>query len=371
MAVSINRNRLLKTLVELCSITSPSGREEGVSDYIREKLQTLGLSSESDKMGNIYVPSPLDQDQDQSLFLCSHMDTVPVPEGKNVNVIRKDGRISSDGTTILGGDDKQGVAAALEMLSLCSENPGLHRPLDVIFTVKEEIGSAGSAAIDPSRLKSRTGFNLDGETAPGTVIYKAPYKEKFICTVEGISSHAALAPLDGINAIVIASKIISRLPLGEPGPESTSNVGVIHSGIQTNVVPDKALFEGELRSFQASEFEEIRNEFNRICQEEAASSGGRVNLEWSLCYKSYEIDPEEQCSLWFIQACEKQKIQAEFVSSRGGGDSNQLNNKGLRNLVFGLGMHNIHSIDEYLIEDEYCQGVRLLTQIVFPHSEIE
>ena len=353
MAVTVNSERLLNTLMELCRITSPSGREEGVSDYIRTKLRTLGLEAETDETGNLYVSSA--SNPKQPLFLSSHMDTVPVPQGKEVRVIRKDGRICSDGSTILGGDDKQGVAAALEMLSLCRENPGLHRPLEVIFTVKEEVGSLGSGAVDPSRLKSRDGFNLDGETAPGSVIHRAPYKEKFICRVEGISSHAALAPLEGINAIVIASRIISRLPLGEPGPESTSNVGVIHSGIQTNVVPGRAVFEGELRSFKAAEFEEIRKDFIRICQEEAESSGGKADLEWIPCYKSYDVGPGENCSLWFLEACKKQNIKPEFVSSRGGGDSNQLNNKGLRNLVFGLGMHNIHSDDEYLIEEEYIR----------------
>jgi tripeptide aminopeptidase len=136
------------------------------------------------------------------------------------------------------------------------------------------------------------------------------------------------------------------------------------------VVPDRAVFEGELRSFKASEFEEIRKDFTRICHEEAESSGGKAHLEWIPCYKSYEVGPGENCSLWFIEACKKQNIKPEFVSSRGGGDSNQLNNKGLRNLVFGLGMHNIHSVDEYLIEEEYTRGVRLLAQIIFPESEI-
>jgi tripeptide aminopeptidase len=342
--------------------------EEALSQPIKEKLEALGLSSASDEMGNLYVS--LLSGKDGNIFLCSHMDTVPVPEGRQIRIIRKEGRISSDGTTILGGDDKQGVAAALEILHLCRENPGLHRSVEVIFTVKEEIGSIGGGALDPSRMISRDGFNLDGETAPGTVIMKAPRKEKFVCTVKGVSSHAALAPLEGINAIAVASQIITKLPLGEPGPGSTSNVGVIRGGLQTNIVPDSAVFEGELRSFSSEEFEDLKTRIDGICTREARALGGEVHLEWVPCYNSYEVNSQENCSRWFIQACEKQKIKGEFVSSRGGGDSNQLNNMGLRNLVFGLGMHNIHSVDEYLIEDEYYQGVKLLAQIIFPDSEI-
>ena len=303
----------------------------------------------------------------RNLFLSSHMDTVPV-EGK-VTVVRRDGRISSDGTTILGGDDKQGVAAAIEMARLCRENPDSHRGLELIFTVQEEIGSRGGAGVEASRLKADTGFNLDGETAPGTVIRKAPHKERFICQVEGRSSHAALEPEDGINAILLASRIIAALPLGVPGPLSTSNVGMIRGGKQVNVVPDRAEFEGELRSFSLDEFEEIRSRMEDICRETAEQEGGEASLEWQLCYKAYEVAEEEPCALWFKEACRQQNIEPVFVSSRGGGDSNQLNNLGLRNLVFGLGMHNIHSVDEYLEEEEYCSGVELLARTVFPENE--
>ncbi len=362
MGIMINRERLLQTLTELCSIPSPSGREEPVAAYIRRSLEELEIPVEEDKTGNLYARIP--SDHSEFLFLSSHMDTVPV-EGE-ITVIRKDGRIRSDGTTILGGDDKQGVAAALEMARLCREHPGTHRGLELIFTVEEEIGSRGGAGVEASRLKACTGFNLDGETAPGTVIRKAPHKEKFICRVEGRSSHAALEPEDGINAILLASRIIAALPLGVPGPVSTSNVGIISGGKQVNVVPGLAEFEGELRSFSPDEFEEIRSRMEKICRETAEQGGGRAALEWQLCYKAYELAEDEPCALWFKEACRQQNMDPVFVSSRGGGDSNQLNNLGLRNLVFGLGMHNIHSVDEYLEEDEYCRGVELLSKTVFP-----
>ncbi len=368
MQIEINRERLITTLIELCSISSPSGAEEPAAGYILKEVEAAGFSWEKDETGNIYVSCL--KGRGTPLFLSSHMDTVPLPEGKGVTVLRRGGRISSDGTTILGGDDKQGVAAALEMMRLCAEYPEEHRDLELLFTVQEERGSAGSARTEPERLKSRDGFNLDGETPPGTVIYKAPYKEKFICTVRGVSSHAALAPLEGLNAIVLASRIIARLPLGEPGPHSTSNVGVIHSGKQINVVPDTAVFEGELRSFSPDEFEKIREEFNGICAEEARLMGGEARIEWTLCYESYEVGPDENCCLWFNRACEDLGVEPRYTESRGGGDSNQLNNKGLRNLVFGLGMHNIHSVDEYVVEEEYCRGVELLARIVFPGGEV-
>lgn len=366
MIVRLDRDRLISTLVELCEIKSPSGHEEKLARYIRDQLRDLNLPVEQDAVGNLYTRCY--SKHSDSMFLSCHMDTVPVDDEAEITVVRRDGTIRSDGTTILGGDDKQGVAAALEMLRLCRENPESHRSLDVIFTVQEEQGSRGGAAVDTGRLQARTGFNLDGETRPGTVIHKAPRKGQFHCRVEGKSSHAALDPEGGINAIVLASRIIAALPLGVPGPESTSNVGKISGGSQTNVVPDNAEFFGELRSFSETEYQQLETKIDRICRELAEEQGGRAVLSWNPTYPAYEVSTDAPCSLWFKEACLQMGIEPDFVSSRGGGDSNQLNGKGLENLVFGLGMHSIHSVDEYLIEDEYCRGVEILTRILFPEN---
>jgi tripeptide aminopeptidase len=360
----LEKERLIQTLIELCRIPSPSGSEGAVRSFISEHLHRLGYETSQDDFGNLYVST--ETTESENMFLSSHMDTVPLPENAEITVLRQNGRISSDGTTILGGDDKQGVAAAIEILTLCQENPGLHRGLDVIFTVREELGSQGGGAVDPGRIRSRNGFNLDGETAPGTVIHHAPRKERFRCRVHGKSSHAALDPESGINAIVIAGKILSRLPLGLPGTQSTSNVGQISGGSQTNIVPDYAEFVGELRSFSEAEFESIRSDINNICRETAEESGGSAEIEWEFLYDGYLVDRDALCSQWFISACLEKNLEPTFLTSRGGGDSNQLNAKGLQNLVFGLGMNSIHSSSEYLVEEEYIDAVELLNSIVFP-----
>ena len=324
----------------------------------------MGYDSAIDDFGNLYTATEATSLED--MFLSCHLDTVPIPEGEALSVIRQNGRISSGGNTILGGDDKLGVAAALEMLAMCREHPGLHRGLDIIFTVQEELGSLGGGAVEPQRLRARNGFNLDGETPPGSVIYQAPRKARFICSVHGKSAHAALAPEDGVNAVVIAGAIVARLPLGIPGPESTSNVGSISGGTQTNIIPDYAEFVGELRSFSDEEFRSVQSNIDRICRETAREMNGSVEIIWESVYSGYSISKDALCARWFNTACETRGLQPVFLSSRGGGDSNQLNARGLSNLVFGLGMHNIHSNDEFIVEDEYAKAVELLRTIVFP-----
>ena len=378
--MTIDRGRVITTLVELCGLRSPSGEEHPVREYVRAAVAELGFAVTEDARGNLYVRTS-GPDRWEPLFLCSHMDTVPVPSDAEVTVVRENGRISSDGATILGGDDKQGIAAALEMLRLAAAHPEAHRGIDAIFTVEEEVGGRGSRDLEVERVRACQGFNLDGETEPGSAINRAPQKARFTATVSGRSSHAALEPEAGINAIVVAAKIVAALPLGAPDPVSTSNVGTIGGGRRTNVVPDHAVFTGEIRSFDPDAFNALCDQFDAIADEVAKANGATVKIEWEQTYGRYHVDESEPCARWFIEAYREWADgkahgsgrnrntlpeNPRFLTSRGGGDANQLNNKGLRCIVFGLGMHNIHSVDEYVVEAEYLSAVDLLAAIVFP-----
>ncbi|MCK5200709.1 MAG: M20/M25/M40 family metallo-hydrolase, partial [Spirochaetales bacterium] len=123
--------------------------------------------------------------------------------------------------------------------------------------------------------------------------------------------------------------------------------------------------EGEARSFEKDTLDVLKKEIERICSKETLNTEGSAEVYWEDLYDGYIIDPKEKSSQLFAEACRAMGKEPVFLSSPGGGDSNQFNNKGMRNLVFGLGMHNIHSTDEYLILDEYFEAVNLLKEIVF------
>lgn len=368
---AVNKERLVSILVDLCKIPSPSGNEHLVAEYIRNYAVNYGLEVNEDKAGiklngscgNLIISVP--GDKREGLFLSSHMDTVKVPEVEEIPVIKTKDRLKTDGSSILGGDDKAGIAAALEILTLSMENPGGNRPLDLIFTIKEEQGALGSGFFDPDRIKAVTGFNLDGETPPYTAISKAPYKTKYRCVVNGKAAHAAVNPEDGINAVQIAGSIVSALPTGRLDEKSTANISKISGGGPTNVVPDKVIIEGEARSFEKETLYSLKKKIEQICIKESLKAGGSAEVLWEDLYDGYSVDRQEMSCLLFTKACKAMGKEPVFLSSPGGGDSNQFNNKGMRNLVFGLGMHNIHSTDEYLLLDEYFEAVNLLKEIVF------
>ena len=145
----IRRNRLVDTFCELARIDSPSGEEEVVAQHLVGRLEGLGLKVMRDDYGNV-VASDGGEDP---LILSAHMDTVEPGRGVKPSV---DGeRIVSDGTTILGGDCKAGVAAILEALESIEEDGVARRAIEVAFTREEEIGLVGARNLDFSLLSGR------------------------------------------------------------------------------------------------------------------------------------------------------------------------------------------------------------------------
>ncbi len=132
----INPDRLVNTFLDLVRIDSPSGQEAVIGRDLQVRLTALGLTAEIDEHGNVI--GRLEGDGDQWLLLSAHMDTVGKDTG--IHPVIRDGIISSDGTTILGGDDKSGVAAILETLAVLQEQRLPHPPLEVVITVGEEVG---------------------------------------------------------------------------------------------------------------------------------------------------------------------------------------------------------------------------------------
>jgi tripeptide aminopeptidase len=206
-------------------------------------------------------------------------------------------------------------------------------------------------------------FNLDGESPPPSIITGAPTKEQFTCTVRGRAAHAALEAEQGKNAICRAAAIILKLPQGRVDRESTANIGLIQGGKQTNVVPGLASFTGEVRSFSPRRFGELKDEITRICRE-ANTGGYEVEISWEHTYDGYQLGEDEDIVRRFKKACLDRGLTPRLLTSPGGGDANNLNAGGIKTVVFGVGMHDIHSPRESLVLDEFYRAAALLEAAV-------
>lgn len=367
----MNTVRLKTSLIELLKIPSPSGKEGQVAAYIKDRAKDLGLQVIEDRAGkelgsdtgNLIISSS--EGRGEPLFLCSHMDTVQASLSEEVPVSVSGDRIDTGGVSILGSDDKVGVAAALEMLTVAVENPEIARPLDLIFTIKEEHGALGSGFFNPEKIQSKYGYNLDGETPVYSAIREAPAKAKYNILIRGKSAHAALNPEEGINAVRIAGKIINKLPDGRIDSMSVANTAYVVGGGATNVVPAGAELRGEFRSLDNFKFAKMKEDIRNTAASEAESDGGQAEITITELYKGYYLDDDEVCVSLFCKACKSMGKEPLLLRSLGGGDSNQFNNKGMRNLVFGFGMESIHSKDEYIVFSRVIEAAALLEKTIF------
>jgi tripeptide aminopeptidase len=367
----IDKARLKRRLLELCRIAAPSRREGPVRDYLyafRREREGRGLRWREAPAASIpqggSVPNILMsvEGNREPVLLCAHMDTVPV-EAQHVRVLEKDGVLRSDGRTILGADDRSGIALALEMIDLFLAAGG--RSLEVLFTVQEELGCLGSRNHGFPELRSTQGYCLDGENPPGTIIARAPAKEQYCCEVRGRSAHAALEPGAGRNAIRHGAALLLDFPQGQVDRDTTANLGIIQGGGQTNVIPDYCRISGEIRSFSEDSFARTKERIDAACRRmNKTGEGYRVDIRWDKTYGGYAVSPEEEIVRRFLRGCEKRNIPGEILSSPGGGDGNNLNSQGITSVVFGSGMHNIHSPDEYLILEEFFAAAELLRAVL-------
>lgn len=358
-------------LLALCRIPSPSGQEGAVAAYIRQAVAALGLRVEEDDAGpalgsdtgNLLVQTP---GVGEPLFLAAHMDTVPptLDEDGQVPIVVDGDRVHTGGHSILGGDDKAGIAVALEALRQAVRAPEQTRPLAVIFTVQEEQGGRGAGHFDPARIEARVGFNLDGDTPVGVAIARAPDKARYYVEVHGRAAHAALNPEDGINAVRAAGAIAAALPTGKLDEHTIANLGRIEGGGPINVVPDHARLIGEARSLDPDGLAAVRARFEATAREVGTAHGCAVDFDWVPLYPGYSVPPEAASARLFAAACAAEGIEAQFVSTYGGGDANQFNAKGMACVVFGLGMERIHSSQETILLSDLDRAAAILRRAI-------
>ncbi len=337
----IDEKRLIGRFLELVRIDSLSGQEQAAGEQVMGWLRELGAAVERDAIGNVFGRL---EGRGEPLMLNAHLDTVT--PGNGVRPVLADGVIRSDGRTILGGDDKAGVAIALEAVHSALEKGLPHPPLDVLFTVQEEVGLCGAKAFDTSRLRARQGIGLDAGGPQGTVVVWAPSQDSLEAVVHGIAAHAGNAPEKGVSAIVVAAEAIHGLPLGRIDEETTANIGVISGGRATNIVCDRVEVRGEARSRDAAKLAAQTQTMVRAFEEAAARHGVGAEVTVVRQYDGYKLAPEEPIIQLLKAAAAQVGVEPAYVASGGGSDANVFNAAGIRVVNISTGMDQGHTTHE-------------------------
>lgn len=356
----INESRLLNTFLELVAIDSPSGQEAAIGAELAQRFAALGGQTTRDEHGNLIVRWPAGAGE--WLMLSAHMDTVGTDTGIKPQI--RDGVIYSDGTTILGGDDKSGVAAILEVVRSLRESGQRHPPLEVVISVGEEQSLRGAKLLDKAQLRARRGYVLDSGGAIGTIVVSAPSQDSLRVTVFGRKAHAGSEPERGINAIRVASEAIAAMPLGRIDPETTANIGVIEGGVATNIVPDEVRIRGEARSRDDVKLAAQTAAMVAAFQDAAERHGARAEVKLTRSYTGYRLTAENGVVAAAIAAAGRLGFPVNLKATGGGSDANIYAESGITCVVLSTGMADVHTTGEHIAIADMVNAARLLEEIV-------
>ncbi len=377
----INKNRLAETFKQLVEIDSVSTEEKIIAGKIQKIVESLGAKTAFDdslektgsNSGNLFVYFPGNVDVAPLLF-SGHMDTVE--PGKGVKPNLTDGIFTSDGTTILGADDKSAIAIYIEVLKTLAENDLPHGPIEIVLSTCEEIGLRGAKNLDYSLISATFGYVLDSTDTEGIVV-RAPAANRIEITVYGKDAHAGAKPEEGINAIVLAGKAIAGLTLGRIDHETTCNIGMIEGGIATNIVPSLVNIKGEVRSHDEEKLKKCTDDIVRVFtdvietykkEETAAGDLPRVAIQIDNDFPRTHVPADHPVVTLAQKAAASLGQKMEIKMTGGGADANIFFGKGILTGVLGTGMRDVHTVRENIKVDDMARTAELLLEIIRIHS---
>lgn len=365
----INKDRLLERFLDYVQIDSPTKEEREFAEYLMIEMEKLGIDVHMDdagdkvggNSGNLIGKLKGNTDGDTILF-SSHMDTVS--PGKGIKPQIKDGVIYSDGTTILGGDDKAGIAAIMEAIETIKDKGLAHGDIEIVFSIYEEGGLYGAKNLDYSKLKAKHGFVMDSGGSPGEIIIQGPAQNQIDAKFIGKEAHAGVSPEEGISAVQMAAEAISNMKLLRIDKETTANIGLIMGGGATNIVTNEVIFKGEARSLVDEKLEIQTNHMIKSCEDAAAKFGGKVEINVSNEYGAYKIEEDSKAVDKVKEACKNLGLEALVGTTGGGSDTNILSNNGIPSINLGIGARKAHTLEEHILINELEDSARLALEII-------
>lgn len=367
----MNEERLLNEFLELIQIDSETKNEQVIAKVLMEKLTNLGFTVVEDDSaersghgaGNLIATMKGNVEGADRIYFTCHMDTV-VPGIGIKPEVREDGYIYSDGTTILGADDKAGIAALFEMIRIVNEENIPHGDLQFIITAGEESGLAGAKVMDSKLITSEYGYAVDSDGKVGGIVTAAPYQAKVNVTIHGKTAHAGVAPEKGVSAINIAAKSISAMTLGRIDEETTANIGSFYGGKATNIVCDEVTIIAEARSINeeklAAQLQHMDETFTRVAEE----MGGHATVTIEHAYPGFSFTEDAPVVQTAMKAVEKVGRTPKLLTSGGGSDGNIFNGFGIPTVTLSVGYEEIHTTSERMPVEELNKLTELLIEIV-------
>ena len=381
------------------SVTFPStAKQLNLSKVLVEELKAIGAQAvELDENGYVYATIPSNTTKDvPAICFCSHVDTSPDCSGTDVkpivhsnyqgqDIVLPDDNtvvirfvdhkdltdqigndiITASGTTLLGADDKAGVAEIMEAAKLLIEHPEIkHGDIKILFTPDEEIGR-GVDFVNLERLGATFAYTMDGEKA-GTIEDETFSADAATITIHGVSVHPGFAKGKMKSAIKIASKIVDSLPTDSLSPESTSGKqGFVHPTSISGAV-EKATIQFIVRDHDTTNLAKHEAELEAVAKAVVAQyPGATYTFETKEQYRNMKevLDQYPQIMEIGLEAIERAGMKAERRSIRGGTDGSRLSFMGLPCPNVFAGGHAFHGKMEWVSKQDMEKAVKTILHI--------
>ncbi len=296
-------------------------------------------------------------------MLSAHLDTVD--PGRGIKPIVDGDVLRSDGSTILGGDCKAGVAIVLEALTAAAGSGGGNRAVEVVFTRHEEGGLVGAHNLDFSMISAKEGVVFDGEGPPNRITVSAPSQNVVTAKITGRAAHAGLEPEKGISALLIAAEILSNLPLGRIDEETTANIGRMEGGLKRNIIPEQAFLDGEFRSRNNEKLADMERKFRGVFDDVASRfPEAKIDLDIVNTYQAYQVEAGSSAVAVIGRALAGMGLEPVLESSGGGSDANVFIERGITAVPVGIGVRDFHTTWETAVISEVLQAAQMCEGII-------
>ena len=381
------------------STTSPStSKQKDLSDLLGNELQQMGLTDvHADKHGYVYATIPSNTDKKVPVIcFCAHVDTAPDCSGTDVKpIVHKNYNgndivlpddttqviksadypylqtqigndiITASGKTLLGSDDKAGVAEIMDMANFLMANKDVkHGEIRILFTPDEEVGK-GTANLDLKKLGADYGYTLDGGDA-GSLEDETFSADAVQVIINGVIAHPGYAKGKMINALKIAGEILAALPKNRLSPESTEGrSGFIHP-VRVEGIAEKCTLEFIIRDFETAGLQK-KEDYLRTQIEERMRTYPKASFEFIVTeqYRNMKeiLDVHPRVVAYAKEAIERAGLNVKRESIRGGTDGSRLSFMGLPCPNLFAGEQAIHSKHEFISVQDMNKAVETIVHL--------
>ena len=407
--IDINKEALTERFMKYVQVdtqSDPNGnshptteKQKDLSKILFEELKQMGLADvETDEYGYVYatISSNSDKKNIPVICFCSHVDTAPDCSGSNVKpllhknydgtdiilpddatqILRKSDSaylenhiggdiITASGNTLLGADDKSGVAVIMQAAQYFISNPSVkHGKIRIVFTPDEEVGK-GTAKIDMKKLGAEFGYTLDGGEA-GSMEDETFSADGASIIIHGVIAHPGYAKDKLVNAIKIAGAVLEALPKNEWNPETTEGrQGFVHP-VAVNGIAEKATISFIVRDFTTAGLTAHHDRLKKIAEAVVTKyKGTTMEYVQQEQYRNMKevLDKHPQVAAYASEAIERTGLKVQNESIRGGTDGSRLSYMGLPCPNIFTGMQNIHSKLEWIGVNDMVKAAETIVHL--------